>query len=77
VLCTAIFAQESSEGFCADGDWGCWAMVVVIGLALSGVYLLISRTRRRSTNDYYKRRKWEQDLRAHDPDMAKPDEEAQ
>lgn len=73
MLCTAIFAQESTGGFCTDGDWGCWATIVVIGVLLFGVYLLISRTRRRSERDYWKRRQWEQDLRANDPDMAGPD----
>ena len=48
------------------------AMIVVIGLVLLGIYLLISRTRRRSAEDYWKRRQWEQDLRANDPDMAPP-----
>ena len=73
MLCTVILAQESTEGgLCTDGDWGCWAMIVVIGLVLFGIYLLISRTRRRSAEDYWKRRQWEQDLRANDPDMAPP-----
>jgi hypothetical protein len=72
VLCTAIFAQETSEVFCTDGDWSCWTVVVVIGLLLFGVYLLVSRTRRRSEQDYWKRRQWEQDLRSNDPDMAPP-----
>ena len=56
-----------------------WIMFLINPLALAiaivvevGVYLLISRTRRRSAEDYWKRRQWEQDLRANDPDMAPP-----
>ena len=75
MLCTAIFAQESNEGICADGSWGCWAVIVVVGVLLLGVYLLISRTRRRSEQDYWKRRQWEQELRANDPDMAAPEDD--
>lgn len=75
MLCTAIFAQESNEGICAGGSWGCWAVIVVVGVLLLGVYLLISRTRRRSEQDYWKRRQWEQELRANDPDMAAPEDD--
>ena len=75
MLCTVIFAQDSNEGLCADGGFGCWGVIVLIGVLLFGVYLLISRTRRRSEQDYWKRRQWEQDLRANDPDMAAPEDD--
>ncbi len=47
---------------------------VVVGAVLVGLYLLLRRTRRRSERAFMDARRREEQLRANDPDLRRPDE---
>ena len=71
----SILATESPSiidtGFC-DAGLSCWLPYGLVGLGLVGLGYIVSRTRRRSEEAYWRRRMYEEELRAADPDMAKP-----
>ena len=70
-----ILATEApaiiDEGFC-DAGLGCWAPYAFVGLGLAALGYVLVRTRRRSEEAYWQRRRLEAERRANDPDMAKP-----
>ena len=48
----------------------------ILGAAvILGLWFVISRTRKRSYDAYWERRRREQEQRLNDPDMAKPEED--
>ena len=55
---------DPDEGFAA---WVVWVAVLAV---IVGLYLLISRTRRKASEDYWRRRRAEEEARKNDPDMA-------
>lgn len=71
VVYTQIVAQETNLPEGGGGQVVLW--LVGAGLIL-GLWLIIARSRKRSYNAYWERRRKEQQLRENDPDMAKPDE---
>jgi hypothetical protein len=71
-----ILAQSViDEGFFADCGTGCIFTFAAVGAVLIGLGLLIGRTKRRAEDDYWRRRRIEEERRLNDPDMAKPDED--
>ncbi|NNC73994.1 MAG: hypothetical protein HKN93_00650 [Acidimicrobiia bacterium] len=47
-----------------------WVVWVILLAVIVGLYMLISRTRRRASEDYWRRREAEEEARKNDPDMA-------
>lgn len=58
----------SSDGVVPE-DGASRVVFVIIGIVILGLYVLISRTKRRSASHYLSRRRREQELRNADPDM--------
>jgi hypothetical protein len=48
-----------------------WAVIAIVIL---GLYVLMKRARKNAAQDYWDRRKAEEDRIANDPDMRKPDD---
>lgn len=65
-----LLAQSSDGVLPSDAAsgvvWGIMATVIL------GLYFLIRGTRRRAAEDYWNRRKREQEMRDNDPDMRRP-----
>jgi hypothetical protein len=64
-----VVAQSSDE--IIPSDPGARTLFVVIGLVILALYFLLRRTRRRSVEAYWSRRRREDELREADPDMRK------
>jgi hypothetical protein len=60
------------EGFWEGCDLGCVIVFVLVGLAMLGLLMVISRTRRRAEDSHWRRRFLEEEQRRDDPDMAPP-----
>jgi len=68
----ALVATEPQGGLPGGGaETVIW---VVLGAVLVGLYLLIRRTRRRSERAFMDARRREDQLRANDPDLRRPDD---
>lgn len=71
-----ILAQSViDEGFFEDCGTGCILVFAAVGAVLIGLGMLISRTKRRAEETYWRRRRAEEEHRLNDPDMARPDED--
>jgi hypothetical protein len=71
-LDTAVVAQ-SDGAHLPDGSGGGILFWLVGAAVILGLWFLISRTRKRSYDAYWERRRREEALRRNDPDMAHPD----
>lgn len=49
------------------------AIWVVVAVVIVGLYLVVSRTRKRSERHYWEQRRLEEERRANDPDMRRDD----
>lgn len=58
-----------------DGGGGAWFLWILSLAVLVGLWFLLARTRRRTYDAYWDRKRREEELRANDPDMARPDED--
>jgi hypothetical protein len=67
----AIVAQVADLPEAGGGGWFYW--LIGAGVIL-GLWFLIARTRRKSYRAYWERKRREEEMRANDPDMARPDE---
>ena len=68
-----IVAQEAGFTLPAGEEIIAW----VIGAAvIIGLWVVISRTRKKSYREYWERRRAEEERRRNDPDMAKPEDDA-
>ncbi|NNK91305.1 MAG: hypothetical protein HKO87_02630 [Acidimicrobiia bacterium] len=47
-----------------------WIVWIVMLAVIIGLYLLITRTRRKASEEYWRRRQAEEEARKNDPDMA-------
>lgn len=71
MLFAQIIAQEGGFNLPSGGEAFFW----LIGAAvIVGLYVIITRTRKRSYNEYFERQRRAEEQRLNDPDMAKPDE---
>jgi len=68
----SLLAQESST----IPEPGCGAILVwiLLGTGIAALYVVITRTRRRSERDYLSRADRDADLKANDPDLKQPDD---
>jgi hypothetical protein len=72
MLFAQVLAQETNL---PDGD-GAQILFWLIGAGvILGLWFVVARTRKRSYNEYWERKRREQQLRDNDPDMAHPDTE--
>lgn len=67
-----IIAQQSGWDLPSGGEAFFWVLGAAV---IVGLYIIISRTRKRSYNDYFERQKRAKEQRLNDPDMAKPDDQ--
>ena len=67
-----LVAYQSAYQDLPDPEEGLAAWIVWIGLfaVIVGLYVLITRTRRKASEEYWQRRKAEEEARKNDPDMA-------
>jgi hypothetical protein len=64
-----VLAQTDESTF--PEDTGARVLFVVVGVAIVALYLLLRRTRRRTEDAYWERRRREKGLRDADPDMRR------
>ena len=57
-----------------DGGGLSWLPWLLGAGVILGLWFVVARTRKRTYNAYWERRKREQERRANDPDMAPPDD---
>lgn len=65
VLAQELNVPESSGG----GEWVVW---VLLAVGIVALYLMIKNTKKKAYQDYWDRRKAEEQRRLDDPDMAPP-----
>ena len=69
----AVVGQQLNLPDDGGASWVFWLLGVGVIL---GLWWVIARTRKRSYDAYWERRKRDEQRRADDPDMAKPDDES-
>ncbi len=67
----SLLAQETST--IPEAGGGAILVWLLLALGIVGLYVLISRTRKRSYKDYVSRADREAELKANDPDMRSED----
>ncbi len=73
-LQTLVLATDAVDDI-VPADSGGRIVFAIVALVIVGLYLLLRRTQRRSTDAYWERQRREDDLRLRDPDMRQdPDE---
>ena len=72
MLPAAFVAQVVDLPEAGGGAWFFWVLGAAVIL---GLWFVIARTRRRTYDAYWERKRREEQLRANDPDMAPPDED--
>lgn len=70
---TSLLAQEMSTIIPEEGG-GAVVMWVILAAGIVGLYVVISRTRKRSYRTYMTRSEREAAIKANDPDLKKPDD---
>ena len=68
----SLLAQETST--IPEAGGGAILLWVVLAAGIVGLYVLITRTRKRSYRDYMSRAEREAEMKANDPDMKQPEE---
>jgi hypothetical protein len=68
-----MFAQATPD--VAEAGGGAVIFWLIGAGVILALWFVVSRTRKRSYNEYWERRRREQDRRRNDPDMASPDDE--
>ena len=69
----SLFAQETST--IPEAGGGAILLWVFLAAGIIGLYVLITRTRKRSYRDYMSRAEREAEMKANDPDMNQTEEE--
>ncbi len=69
MLLLAIVAQEANLPTGGVGQAVFWILGAAVIL---GLWYIVHRTRKRSYNEYWERRRAEEQRRLNDPDMARP-----
>ena len=73
LIAASIVAQDVNLPDEGGLSWVFWLLGAGV---IVGLWFVVARTRKRTYNAYWERRRREQELRANDPDMAKPDDES-
>lgn len=68
----SLLAQETST--IPEAGGGAILLWVVLAAGIVGLYVLITRTRKRSYRDYMSRAEREAEMKANDPDMKQTDD---
>ena len=68
----SLLAQEAST--IPEAGGGAILLWVILAAGIVGLYVLITRTRKRSYQDYMSRAEREAEMKANDPDMKQPEE---
>lgn len=71
MLTASLLAQETSA--IPDAGGGAILVWLLLAMGIIGLYVLITRTTRRSYKDFLTRPEREAELKANDPDMRRPD----
>ncbi|MEN8040504.1 MAG: hypothetical protein ABFR95_03280 [Actinomycetota bacterium] len=71
MFATSLLAQEASTFVDAVNGWTIWSALLAVGIV--GLYVVISRTRKRSYRDIMTRQEHEAQMKANDPDMRSED----
>lgn len=58
-----------------EAGGGAWFFWILGAAVILGLWFVVARTRKRTYNAYWERKRREEELRANDPDMARPDED--
>lgn len=72
MLFAQTIAQESGWDLPSGGEALFWLLGAGV---IVGLYIIITRTRKKSYDEYFERQKRAKEQRLNDPDMAKPDEQ--
>ena len=69
-----ILAQENVDGLIPNqpDSFAGWLVFGTVAVVLGLVYWMIRRSRNKSSQDYWDRKRREEQRRLDDPDMAKP-----
>lgn len=73
MLVASVFAQETST--IPDAGGGAIFVWLILGAGIVGLYVVITRTRRRSYREYMSREDREAELKANDPDMKQTNDD--
>jgi len=73
MLLASMLAQATPD--VAEAGGGAVIFWLIGAGVILALWFVVSRTRKRSYNEYWERRRREQDRRRNDPDMASPDDE--
>lgn len=68
----SLLAQESSV--IPEAGSGAILVWLLLGTGIVALYVVITRTRRRSERDYLSRADRDAELKANDPDLKRPDD---
>jgi hypothetical protein len=68
----SLLAQETST--IPEAGGGAILLWVILAAGIVGLYVLITRTRKRSYRDYMSRAEREAEMKANDPDMKQTEE---
>ncbi len=58
-----------------EAGGGAWFFWILGAAVILGLWFVVARTRKRTYNAYWERKRREEELRANDPDMARQDED--
>lgn len=72
MIVASLLAQESST--IPEAGSGAILVWLLLGAGIVALYVVITRTRRRSERDYLSRADREAKLKANDPDLKHPEE---
>ena len=72
-IAVAVVAQQVNLPDEGGLSWLFWLLGAGVIL---GLWFVVSRTRKRTYEAYWDRRRREEERRANDPDMARPDDES-
>ena len=73
MLVASVFAQETST--IPDAGGGAIFVWLILGAGIVGLYVVVTRTRRRSYREYMSHEDREAELKANDPDMKQTNDE--
>ncbi len=67
-----VFEILATEANLPEAGGGAWVVWLLLAAGIVALWLLIRNTRRKAYKDYWDRKQAEEDRRANDPDMKKP-----
>lgn len=67
----ALLIAQTESGSILPEDTSARIVWLVIALVILGLYFLMKNARKKATEEYWARRKAEEERRANDPDMRK------